>query len=262
MLFKQLVCGVLAVSGASAVALKDKGGDLSNAGLEWTLKELNENVGNLKYTRPHEAEVFDLGPILAEWYDAVGKQYGDSAYGTFSHHGAYYKYGIKPVGSHEPALHDKDFGLLDHGQPINLHNHFDYEGGYTEGSFWNPFPVPRAGPSARPVGYGHHAIHGLKHTPEEPTKAPKFQYTVPELRYPDPKPYSYSVTNPTIVYREVEHIRPPKYESPVPNYDHVYPEGYTNEYDDYYIDAYFGSDGSDHSHYRYDNWQDIDFHSH
>ena len=72
MLFKQLVCGVLAVSGASAVALKDKGGDLSTAGVEWTLKELNKNVGNLKYTRPHEAEVFDLGPILAEWYDAVG----------------------------------------------------------------------------------------------------------------------------------------------------------------------------------------------
>ena len=48
----------------------------------------------------------------------------------------------------------------------------------------------------------------------------------------------------------------------MPNYDHVYPEGYTNEYDDYYIDAYFGSDGSDHSHYRYDNWQDIDFHGH
>ena len=83
---------------------------------------------------------------------------------------------------------------------------------------------------------------------------------MPKPRYPDPKPYSYSVTDPTIVYREVEHIRPPAYETPVPHPDvgHIYPEGYTNEYDDYYIDNYFGSDGRDHHHYRYDNIADID----
>ena len=256
MLFKQLVCGVLAVSGASAVALKgDK--DLSDAGLEWTLRKLDREVGDLKWERPHEAETFDIGSILGEFYDQVGMKYGDSDYGTFYHHGAYYKYGIKPIGSHEAALHDWDFGIGDHGTPENVHNHFDYQGGF---SGWNPFPVPAAGPTNAGVYYdgGHGAGYRDEAAAVEEPQRPKFEYTVPEVRYEDPKPYSYSVTNPSIVYREIEHVRPPKYESPVPTYDHFYPEGYTNEYDDYYIDAYFGSDGSDHSHYRYDNWDEID----
>jgi hypothetical protein len=89
----------------------------------------------------------------------------------------------------------------------------------------------------------------------------KIDYTVPKLRYPDPKPYSYQVTQPSLSYREVEHIAPPKYESPqlrdLALIDE-FPEGYTNIYDNYYIDNYFGSDGSDHDHFSYDNIEKID----
>lgn len=59
-------------------------------------------------------------------------------------------------------------------------------------------------------------------------------------------------------------MRPPKYETPVLDIKSVetYPEGYTNEYDNAYIENYFGSDGSDHAHYMYDNYADIQFHGH
>ena len=49
---------------------------------------------------------------------------------------------------------------------------------------------------------------------------------------------------------------PGEYVSPVPSYAHSSHDGLENEYEDFYIDAYFGSDGSDHGHYRYDNWAD------
>ena len=55
---------------------------------------------------------------------------------------------------------------------------------------------------------------------------------------------------------------PEEYVSPVPSYAHLDHEGYENEYEDYYIDAYFGSDGTDHGHYRYDNWDDIELEQH
>ena len=76
MLKKQLTVGLLALQGTSAVGLQgDK--PTSNEGLEWKLRELNKNIGNLKYTRPHEAEVFDLGGILNDFYGQVGKNYGN-----------------------------------------------------------------------------------------------------------------------------------------------------------------------------------------
>jgi len=79
---------------------------------------------------------------------------------------------------------------------------------------------------------------------------------IPEVHYPAPKPYSYEVEYPSLSYREVEHIPPPKYESPKLRdlaEIETFPEGYTNEYDEYQIENYFGSDGSDHAHYLYDN---------
>jgi hypothetical protein len=104
---------------------------------------------------------------------------------------------------------------------------------------WNPFPKLRASEQK-------------KESKMENSR--QFKWSLPELRYPDPNPYSYTVDHPSIVYREVEHIRPPKYVSPVPYYGiERYPEGYTNEYDDYYIENYFGSEGGDHRHYTYDN---------
>ena len=250
-MYNKTIIGLLAAQSVSAVALNDKSGaDLSTAGTDWTLKQLNRKVGNLKWTRPHEQEVFDLGSILHDFYGQVGAKFGGEDYGTFEHHGAYYKYGIKPLGSHEPALHDKDYGIGAHGTPENLHNHFEYLEGTPTRSFWNPFPTSSRGEAADGDHY------------HESVRRAQFEYSVPELRYPEPKPYSYSVTNPSIVYREVEHIAPPKYESPKLRdlaEIETYPEGYTNEYDDYYVDNYFGSDGSDHSHFRYDNidWIDL-----
>ena len=51
--------------------------------------------------------------------------------------------------------------------------------------------------------------------------------------------------------------------APVPYYGiERYPEGYTNEYDDYYAINYFGSKrgdkNRDHVHYSYDNIGDFD----
>ena len=141
-MYNKTIIGLLATQSVSAVALNDKKvGDLSTAGTDWTLKQLDREVGDLKWVRPHEQEVFDLGSILHDFYGQVGMKFGGEDYGTFRHHGAYYKYGISPVGSHEPALHDKDFGLLEHGTPENVHNHFEYLEGTPTRSFWNPFPT-------------------------------------------------------------------------------------------------------------------------
>ena len=60
-MYTKLILGLLAAQSVSAVALNDKeNGDLSHATTEWKLRELNKRVGNLKWQRPHEAEVFDL----------------------------------------------------------------------------------------------------------------------------------------------------------------------------------------------------------
>jgi len=196
-------------------------------------------------------------------------KYGSEDYGTFQHHGAYYKYGVQPLDGSDfnYALHDSDFGLKEHGTPENVHNHFNYQLGTTTKSFWNPFPLPRAQQQAMAVHYdGHDAHHGYHYVADEPA-APElparkaFQWSVPTVHYPEPKPYSYEVTNPSLLYREVEHIAPPKYESPKLRdlaEIETFPEGYTNEYDNYYIENYFGSDGSDHSHFLYDNIDKID----
>ena len=60
----------------------------------------------------------------------------------------------------------------------------------------------------------------------------------------------------------LEHQPPAEYVSPVPTYAHKDHQGFENEWEDYHIDDYFGSDGSDHSHYRYDNWDDPELHAH
>lgn len=74
------------------------------------------------------------------------------------------------------------------------------------------------------------------------------------------------MTDPSLLYREVENVAPPKYESPkLRDLAEIeeYPEGFTNEYENYQVENYFGSDGSDHSHFRYDNidWIDLN-HNH
>ena len=157
----KLVVGILALSGASAVNL---GGHETTSHI---LKNLNREVGNVKYVRKPEKEVFHLDNILGDFYDQ----------------------------------------------------------------------------------FGHITNRG------------KIDYTVPKVRYQKPKPYSWEVTQPSLLYREVEHIAPPKYESPklrdLAEID-PYPEGYTNIYEDYTIENYFGSDGSDHRHFRYDNIDKID----
>lgn len=269
-MYNKVIIGLLAAQSVSAVALNDKDvGDLSHAGTEWQLRELNNKVGNLKWERPHEAEVFDLSGLLTDFYDQISMKYGSEDYGTFQHHGAYYKYGVQPLDGHDfnYALHDSDFGLKEHGTPENVHNHFNYQLGTSTKSFWNPFPLPRAQQQAMAVHYdgrdsqhGYHYVADEPHAPELPARK-AFQWSVPEVRYPEPKPYSYEVTNPSLLYREVEHIAPPKYESPQLRdlaEIETFPEGYTNEYDNYYIDNYFGSDGSDHAHFLYDNIDDID----
>ena len=114
-----------------------------------------------------------------------------------------------------------------HVTPIDTHSHFKYNGGY------NLHPGKE--------GYG------------KKVEAPAFQWKAPEVRYPDPHPYSYSVDRPTLQFREVEHIAPADdYETPVPSYEHRYPEGYTNEYEGYGIGAYAGGRGDDHSHFSFD----------
>lgn len=269
-MFNKVVIGLLATQSVSAVALNDKSAeDLSHAGTDWKLKELNKKVGNLKWQRPHEAEVFDLSSILGDFYDQISMKYGNEDYGTFQHHGAYYKYGIQPLegADFNYALHDSDYGLKEHGTPENVHNHFNYKLGSSTKSFWNPFPLPRAQQAQMAVTYdGHDDAQGYHYTPEAPKKHElparnAYKWSVPEVHYPAPKPYSYEVTNPSLLYREVENIAPPKYESPkLRDLGEIetYPEGYTNEYDDYYIDNYFGSDGSDHRGFTYDNIEKID----
>ena len=69
MFFKQLALGVLALQSTSAVSLQREDQPLSYEGTEWKLRELNKNIGNLKYTRPHEAETFDIGNILSSFYN-------------------------------------------------------------------------------------------------------------------------------------------------------------------------------------------------
>ena len=102
MMNNKLVAGILTLSGASAVNLA--GHEETNL----TLRQLNREVGNVKYVRPHEKEVFHLDNILGDFY------------GQFGH-----------------------------------------------------------------------------------VSNRKIDYTVPKLRYPDPKPYSYSVTSPSLIYGEV-----------------------------------------------------------
>lgn len=209
--FKQLAFGVLAIQGVSAINLTEKSEALSTEGTEWKLKDANEKIGNIKYQRPHDPEVFDLGAILNDFYSQVGMKYGDKDFGTFTYNGAPYRYGILPI---------------------------------------DPLTDP------------YKKIPALKEFEVNPNGPTKFQHRIPEVHYPDPKPYSYSVTQPSIVYREVDHI-PPAGPYETPSFDlaaiETYPEGYTNEYDDLYAERYLGSDGTDHAHYLYDNVDDIDF---
>ena len=202
MLYKQLIFGVLAFKQVSSTKLQRDEDLFSTEGTEWLLKDASLKIGDLKYNRPHEREVFDLGSILTDFYDQVGMKYGNQDFGTFNHHGEQYKYGILPIDDYDE---DKYYYANAHG-PTEF--------------------VPR----------------------------------IPEVHYPAPKPYSYEVEYPSLSYREVEHIRPPKYESPKLRdlaEIETYPEGYTNEYDGYQIENYFGSDGSDHAHYLYDNVDEI-----
>ena len=210
MLFKQLIFGVLAIEQVSSLKLQGHEDLHSTAGTEWKLKDASEKIGNIKWTRPHEREVFDLGSILTDFYDQVGMKYGNQDFGTFEVHGTPYKYGVLPIDN-------DDYWRKEH--PENREFYVN---------------------------------------PEGPTR---FVPRIPEVHYPAPKPYSYEVEYPSLSYREVEHIAPPKYESPKLRdlaEIETFPEGYTNEYDGYQIENYFGSDGSDHAHYLYDNIDDID----
>ena len=114
MLRNPLILGVLAQY-VSAVELGRETSDLT----DFTLSELNREVGNVKYVRPHEAEHFSLDGILGDFYGQVGTK-------------------------------------------LNRNRKVDYK--------------------------------------------------IPKVRYEDPKPFSYTVDQPTIQYREVEHIRPAKIE--------------------------------------------------
>ena len=118
---------------------------------------------------------------------------------------------------------DHDYGLDPHGIPVYNHQHFDYNGDYGNpwASEWEP-----------------HYIH---------------------VNYPDEQAYSYQV-EPTIQWTRVEHIIPDEYTKPVPNFEHIDPEGYFNEWEDYYIEDYLGSPGHDHSHFDFES--DVDFHNH
>jgi len=112
MLYKQLIFGVLAIKVSSTKLTHHEEGishetrptnllAQTSEGTEWKLKDANEKIGNIKYTRPHEKEVFDLGSILSDFYDQVGMKYGDQDFGTFTVHGAPYQYGILPVDHHD-----------------------------------------------------------------------------------------------------------------------------------------------------------------
>jgi len=174
-MFNKLILGVLAVQGTSAVALGDKtraATSHSAKDIEWTLKNLDEKVGDIKYVRPHDVEHFDLSDILGDFYDQVDFKYGDRDYGTFNHHGAFYKYGIKPV---EVELHDWDFGLEEHGTPENLHNHFNYDAGEKTKSFWNPFPTLESnGDHSVHIGEKNYGDAAPQHHGYAPAPRPKF----------------------------------------------------------------------------------------
>ena len=142
--------------------------------------------------------------------------YGGKQYGTFYHHGNEYDFGIKP-----------------HGTPASVHSHYESTAPYDADKSTHAF-------QKKPAAY---------HNPQDTsygtvgTTMKDFEFTVPEVHYPTPHGYSYSAV-PTIQYVEVEHIPPTEYETPVPNiHEHIYPEGYTNEYDDFYLEDYYGSDG-------------------
>ena len=248
-MYNKLILSLLAAQGAQAVQLKGDAGDLSTAGTDWTLKQLDKEVGDLKWTRPHEQEVFDLGGVLDDFYNQIAFNYGGENYGEFAHHGNQYD-------AYEP-----------------VETTFHYNEGTPTKSYWNPFPTPSGDdhysvhlnePVAQAYAHGYTQAPADDHDDGyEQASRTKFRYTVPEVHYPDPKPYSYSVTQPSILYREVEHIAPEPYESPELRdlaEIETYPEGYTNEYDEYQIENYFGSDGSDHRHFNYDNidWIDLD----
>ena len=120
---------------------------------------------------------------------------------------------------------DFDYGLDPHGVPVYEHNHFSYN----QGSYGNPW-------------------------------ADKFEPHYIEVHYPEEQAYSFQV-EPTIQYTRIEHQAPPEYVRPHENFDHVDHEGYFNEREDFYIEDYLGSPGSDHSHFDYDNTE-TEFHNH
>ena len=82
-MYNKVIIGLLAAQSVSAVALQDKDSNLSHATTEWQLRELNKRVGNGKWERPHEKEVFDLSSILTDFYDQISMKYGSEDYGTF-----------------------------------------------------------------------------------------------------------------------------------------------------------------------------------
>jgi hypothetical protein len=185
MLFKQLIFGVLAIKQVSSTKLQHHEELLSTEGTEWKLKDASEKIGNIKYNRPHEKEVFDLASILTDFYDQVGMKYGNQDFGTFEVHGAPYQYGILPIDNYDNWKKE---------HPENKEYYVNADG---------------------------------------PTE---FVPRIPEVHYPAPKPFSYEVEYPSLSYREVAHISPPKYESPKLRdlaEIETYPEGYTNEYDEY-----------------------------
>ena len=120
---------------------------------------------------------------------------------------------------------DWDFGLDPHGVPVHQHSHFWYNGDYGKGG------------------------------------AADYQHDYVEVNYPEEQAYSYTV-EPTIQWTRLESVVPPKYERPVEDYEHGDKLGFENDYEGHYIEDYFGSPGSDHRHFNYDNGAELPFHNH
>lgn len=130
----------------------------------------------------------ELDGILADFYDTLAYYHGDGNYGE---------------------LNDLSGDYLD-GFPIDWHSSFDYNGNYPLD--WNPFPVPKYRIESESSDYDDPWTDGYYTTDSDYydeyyyddeyhdyqyTDYGKFEFTVPDIDYPDPVNYPI-VVEPTI----------------------------------------------------------------
>ena len=113
----KLIVGILAIEGASAVALtKDT---------DWILRDLDEKFGTLTWQPEPDKEHFDINSILASFYERIGDKFGTKQYGSF---------GSQPRSP---------YGDVDDSKV-----QFNYSGGYDGGDYASQFDSRTSTPLA------------------------------------------------------------------------------------------------------------------